>query len=100
MEHAIYKVTGFEMIGDYRLRVEFDDDSWQEIDFGPILKGQLFGPLQDPELFAKVRLDDEAYTLVWPTGADLDPTTLHDWPSLQPQMVEMAKRWEMAEVQV
>ena len=100
MEHAIYKVTGFEMIGEHRLRAEFDDDSWQEIDFGTILKGQLFGPLQDPGLFAQVRLDDEAHTLVWPTEADLDPATLHDWPSLLPQLMEMAKHWEMTEVQI
>lgn len=97
MTHPIYRVTKFVIAGPYRLRVEFDDGLCHEVDFAPILKGQLFGPLVDLALFDQVRLDAEVHTLVWPTGADLDPATLHDWPSLIPQMEEMAARWEKAE---
>jgi hypothetical protein len=34
-------------------------------------------PLQDPAYFAKVRVDPELGTVVWPNGYDLDPDVLH-----------------------
>ena len=40
----------------------------------------MFGPLHDLSRFNQVQLDPEIGTLVWPTGADIDPTVLHDWP--------------------
>lgn len=96
MAHPIYRVTAFTRVGPYRLKVEFGDGTVQEIDFRPILHGELFGPLEDEHLFNQVRLDTEVSTLVWPTGADLDPATLHDWPILLPELKEMAHQWTMA----
>jgi len=72
MSHQIHKVTGFERVAPITLRVEFADGSAQVIDFRPVLKGELYGPLQDPSLFDQVQLDPEAHTLVWPNGADFD----------------------------
>jgi hypothetical protein len=80
MTHQIYKVTSFEIAGSYRLKVFFDDGLSRIIDFLPILAGPLYGALLDRNLFAKVRIDPEIPTLVWPNGADFDPETLHDWP--------------------
>ena len=96
MEHPIYRVTAFSMVGPYQLKVAFDDGHSQEIDFRPILHGELFGPLENIALFNQVRLDPEVATLVWPTGADLDPATLHDWPTLLPEIEEMARQWELS----
>lgn len=79
-DYQLYDVVNFEIVADYTLCIEFDDGSEQVIDFEPILLGPLFGPLQDLELFNQVRLETELGTLVWPTGADIDPTVLHDWP--------------------
>lgn len=98
-DHPIYQVTSFEIVGPYSLRVEFDDGTSREIDFRPILAGELFGPLVELAVFNQVRLDEEAHTLVWPTGADLDPATLHDWSDLLPQLRAMAKRWEGTTIQ-
>lgn len=78
--HLLCKVTGFEFIQDWTLKVHFDDGSAQTIDFSPVLAGELFAPLRDRSFFAKVSLDREWHTLVWPNGADFDPETLHDWP--------------------
>jgi hypothetical protein len=75
----LYDVTGFEIAGDYTLRVAFDDGTEQIIDFEPILLGPIFGPLRDLEIFNQVRLNADLGMLVWPTGADIDPTVLHDW---------------------
>ncbi len=95
MQHPIYRVVSFDIIGRYTLRITFDDGSAQAIDFTPVLRGELFGPLRDLALFNQVRLDPEAHTLVWPTGADFDPATLHDWPAHVAALSAMARRWEL-----
>jgi hypothetical protein len=52
--------------------------------------------LRDANLFARVKLDPECHTLVWPSGADFDPTTLHDWPKYANALADQAKEWEPA----
>jgi hypothetical protein len=94
MSHPIYRVRSFEFVAIYTLRIGFDDNTEQTIDFRPILAGELYGPLRDIELFNRVRIDPEVETLVWPNGADFDPATLHDWPAHQAAFAELARRWE------
>lgn len=93
MEHPIHRVLGFELVGRYVLRVEFDDATEQLIDFQPVLEGAFYGPLRDEGTFNQVEIDPEVHTLVWPNGADFDPATLHDWPKYAADMARMAKRW-------
>jgi hypothetical protein len=64
-----------------------------------VLCGGLYGPL-DISVFNRVTLDPEVHTLVWPNGADFDPTTLHDWPEAEPLMIDMARRWADREEKV
>lgn len=94
MIHPIYRVTSFSRVAAHTLRVNFDDGTEQTIDFSPILSGELFGALKDPAVFDQVRLDPEVHTLVWPTGADFDPATLHDWPEQVGALTERARRWQ------
>jgi hypothetical protein len=94
MQHLVVKVTGFEIIGDYMLRVRFDDGTEQSINFLPVLGGTLFRPLRDKKLFGQVRIDPECHALVWPNGADFDPATLHDWPRYATALAAQAKSWE------
>ena len=96
MEHPIYRVVAFEIVGPYTLQVEFDDHSRQVIDFRPILEGELYRPLLDLAVFNRVRLDPDVQTLVWPNGADFDPATLHDWPKHVEDLKVLAKRWAAA----
>jgi hypothetical protein len=85
-------VTGFEIVGDYTIRVTFDDASEQVIDFEPILYGPMFEPLRELEVFNQVKLDSNLGTLVWPTGADIDPNVLHDWPDHVEAIIERRKK--------
>jgi Protein of unknown function (DUF2442) len=94
MTHAIYHVCAFQQVTPYTLRVEFDDDTSQVIDFEPILHGELFGPLRDTKLFGQVQIDPEVRTLVWPNGADFDPETLHDWPKYASALAKRARQWQ------
>ena len=94
MLHPIYRVRSLEIVGPYILKVRFDDDSEQVINFEPILFGEVYGPLRDLSLFERVRIDPEIHTLVWPNGADFDPATLHDWPEHVEGLAERAQQWE------
>ncbi len=80
MSHPLYDVTEFELLEAYTVRVAFDDGTSQVVDLEPVLYGEMYGPLRDPEIFRQVRLDPEVRTLVWPNGADFDPYVLHEWP--------------------
>jgi hypothetical protein len=93
MTHPIHRVASFVVEGPYTLRVSFSDGSVQRIDFRPVLRGPLYGPLQDPQTFNSVALDTEVGTLVWPNGADFDPATLHDWPTLVDAFAALAATW-------
>jgi hypothetical protein len=93
MTHAIHRVERFEIVGPYTLALRFEDGTEQRIDFRAVLDGELFGPLQNPNMFDAVSLDEEVGTVTWPNGADFDPTTLHEWPQVRDELVEMVRGW-------
>ena len=92
--HELYRVTAFEIVAPYTLRVTFDDGTIRTINLEPILYGPIYGPLRELGLFNQVRLDDEVFTLVWPNDADFDPETLRNWPNDKDAWIEWAKRWQ------
>ena len=93
MTHIVRRVKSFAIVRPYTLKVGFDDGLCREIDFRPILQGELYEPLRDLRLFEQVRLDSEVHTLVWPNGADFDPATLHDWPSQEDEVASAVAHW-------
>jgi len=93
MFHEIYTVSDFEVVAPYTLRIRFNDDSAKVVNFWPMLRGELYGPLRKLDFFNQVRLDAEAGTLVWPNDADFDPATLHDWDRVSEAMIAMAHSW-------
>jgi len=95
MIHPIYRVNSFQIVAPYTLRVQFDDNTEQTIDFQPILAGDLYRPLRDLKIFNQVQIDPEVHTLVWPNGADFDPATLHDWPKHAEALATRARQWEL-----
>jgi hypothetical protein len=93
MNHSIYRIESFEQTGTYTLSLRFDDGLVRAIDFEPILEGELLGALRDPSVFARVALDADVHTVVWPSGADFDPAILHDWPEHEAAFKAAAQRW-------
>jgi len=98
MNHPIYRIVSFESVGRYELRVTFDDGQEREIDFRPVLTGELYGPLKDDKLFNQVDIDPETHTLVWPNGADFDPETLYEWPKYVQEIKRIAGQSEVDEI--
>ena len=71
------RIISVKALGEYRLRLTFDDGAVTEADFSEDLRGPLAEALLDPAYFRQVRIDDEAQTIVWPNGLDPDPYVLH-----------------------
>ena len=57
MAHPIYRVRSFQIAAPYTLRVQFDDQTEQVINFEPVLAGELFRPLRDLSMFNHVHID-------------------------------------------
>ena len=76
MEKIVH-VTDVQCLGGHRLRLDFDDGSSGEVDFSHEEWTGVFTPIADARYFAKVQLDQELGTIVWPNGADIAPETLH-----------------------
>jgi hypothetical protein len=91
--HKLYKVIDFEITNKYTILVQFNDNSQRVIDFEPVLFGEMWGPLRDPDFFRQVELDPIAHTLTWPNGADFDPETLYNWPDYVEELSMRARRW-------
>ena len=71
-------VVGAAVIGDHRLRLLFDDGTVGDVDFSSRKWTGVLEPLSDPAYFARVRVDEEAATTVWPNGVDMAPEPLYE----------------------
>jgi hypothetical protein len=78
---APYEIRTVEHLGGYRLRLTFADGPTGDVDLTDKFDGHLgpmFEPLRDVAYFARVAVDAELGTIVWPNGADLAPDVLHE----------------------
>jgi Protein of unknown function (DUF2442) len=75
--NTMLRVTDVKPLDGHRLRVAFNDGVVRDVDCSFLLRGTLGEPLRDLEYFRKVRVDDEARTVVWPNGLDPAPELLH-----------------------
>lgn len=64
-------------LAPYVVRVVFADGEVRDVDVEPLLDGPVFGPLREREMFDRVAVDELGDTIVWPTGADLDPDVIY-----------------------
>jgi hypothetical protein len=76
---ALHDVTAVEVIGEYRLRLTFDDGTVGDVDFtGREWHGVMVEPLRDPAFFAQVFVDHDGGTIAWPNGLDMAPEPLYE----------------------
>ena len=72
-------ITHVEVIEGHTVRLRFEDGTEKTVDLDPYLYGPVFDEIRrDPAVFAAVRVDTDAGTIVWPNGADLAPDTLYE----------------------
>jgi hypothetical protein len=71
-------VIAVEVLHDHVVHLRFKDGHERTLDLDPYLRGPIFDPLRTrADLFAAVRVDPDAGTIVWPNGADLAPEVLY-----------------------
>jgi len=73
----IVHVTGVEVLGDHTLRLSFKDGTVGDVAFGDHEWRGVFASLRDPQEFARVSVDRELGTIVWPGGLDMAPEPLY-----------------------
>lgn len=70
-------VTVVNHLGGYTIRIEFTNGATRDLDLSHELHGEIFEPLRDPALFARVAVNPETGTVEWPNGADFAPEFLY-----------------------
>ena len=72
-------VTGVRYLHHYELELTFADGVKGIVDLSSWVVGQggVFAPLEDKQYFAKVSVNSELGTIVWPNNADIDPEVLY-----------------------
>lgn len=65
-------------VGEYKLRLTFNDRSVKDVDLKNELYGQIFEPLQDLTYFRRVVVNPDTQTIEWPNGADFAPEFLYE----------------------
>jgi hypothetical protein len=71
-------LAAFEYLGEYRVRLQFNNGVARDVDLSAELYGEVFEPLRAIEQFRQLYLNPETGTLEWPTGADFAPEYLYD----------------------
>jgi hypothetical protein len=74
----LVQLTGVAVIGDYRLRLVFEDGTVGDVSFEDREWKGVFEPFRNPALFAEVYVDTQFGTLAWPNGLDMAPEPLYD----------------------
>ncbi len=71
-------IVDVRVTGPTSVWLRFDNGYAGEIDLGEVIsfKG-VFEPLKDPAEFARVTVNSDIGTVVWPNGADLAPDVLY-----------------------
>ena len=76
---TVHDVIECRVVGPHRLWLRFGDGLEGELDIAAYVRFEgVFAPLTDPREFARVRVEPELGTIVWPGGADLDPVVLYE----------------------
>jgi len=71
----------------YRLWLRFEDGLEGMVDLSGLRFEGVLAPLKNPAFFAQVRVSPELGTVVWPNGADLDPSVLR--AQIKPQALSV-----------
>jgi hypothetical protein len=76
---TVPRVTSVQYMRGYTLELTFSTGEIGVVDYAgrvASFKGMM-EPLRDKDYFARVQVDAETGTLVWPNGADVCPTLLY-----------------------
>ncbi len=81
MTQSCATIVDVRVLDGYRIELQFSDSVRGVVDLAARIvgRGGIFEPLENPEFFRLVAVNNEFGTIVWPNGADFCPDMLHDW---------------------
>lgn len=86
-----YMIIGFKIVGDYTIKIFFNDGFIREVDFYPLLEkletNTYYGALRNLDLFNKVTIDYGK--LYWPNNLHWSDRDLYHWDRHE----ENYKKW-------
>jgi len=74
----MHYITDVEYDSEFKLNLQFEDDSWRVADLEKHLDGEVFKPLQNLFSFRTAHLNPDVDTVVWDNGADMSPDFLYE----------------------
>ena len=97
----ILHITKVSYLSDYKLSVSFNNGESGVADLSCVVRNGVFRALESQENFARVGLDQELETIVWPGGLDLAPEFVYfqafkDKPPHTVQLQNRFKAWGYA----
>jgi hypothetical protein len=84
-------------LGEYTLRLTFNNGAVKDVNLREELYGEVFEPLKDQSLFQRVKLNPDTRTIEWPNGADLAPEFLYE-VGREVKKVAPAPTWQAVEI--
>ena len=70
------EINKAEYLGDYRIRLWFNNDEVRVVDLANSLRGEAFRPLLDKDIFKRFSI--RFNTIEWENGADFAPEYLYE----------------------
>ena len=70
------EISKAEYLGDYRIRLWFNNGEVRIVDLANSLRGEAFRPLHDLDYFKQFSI--RFNTIEWENGADFDPEYLYE----------------------
>ncbi|MDT0631351.1 DUF2442 domain-containing protein [Rubrivirga sp. S365] len=77
----VLRIADADPLGGHTLQLTFSTGEVRGVNVLPLIErvgGAVFAPLRGPSYFARVSVAPVCGTVVWPNGADLAPTALHE----------------------
>lgn len=72
------QITDCKHLGQYKLRLAFNNGLTKDVNLKEELYGEIFEPLKDVSLFSQVAINPNTNTIEWPNGADFAPEFLDE----------------------
>ena len=74
----LVRIRSVAPLDGFTVRLEFTDGTEKQVDLEPFLRGPVFERIRaDPAVFRSVSVDQRLGTIVWESGADMDPDVLY-----------------------
>ena len=79
MEYKFYKVSEVESMGEFNLKVKFENGITKRYDVNPLFnKWKIFNELKNNNLFEDVKVDTGGYGISWNDDIDLSCNELYE----------------------